>query len=164
VADLLLHGADVNAADPEGKTPLIYAAHHSKDGSVLTALLKAGADLETRYETGATALMYAACNNLCEEAVPTLLAAGADVLAVNNLGCTALVYAVQNGLRSGTFTELMRAAMNTRAKGRTSWDAMDEAAAIVSETLSAHLESIGSLPASESDEGESQASEPPQEA
>ena len=41
-------GADVNAQDKDGKTPLISAAQTNKNPEVITTLLKAGADIEAR--------------------------------------------------------------------------------------------------------------------
>ena len=41
----LAAGADVNARDKEGFTPLSYALRWSKDSKVVRALIKAGADV-----------------------------------------------------------------------------------------------------------------------
>jgi ankyrin repeat protein len=57
---LLDHGADVNAADPNGRTPLIFAAaadHAPLD--LVTLLLDRGAKLDPKTEFGLTALDYA---------------------------------------------------------------------------------------------------------
>ena len=62
VARLLLdHGAQVEARDPEGSTPLLRAAAHGETG-VVKLLLDRGADVAERDGTGQTALNAAACD------------------------------------------------------------------------------------------------------
>ncbi|MGA2642650.1 MAG: ankyrin repeat domain-containing protein [Spirochaetia bacterium] len=52
-------GADVNAADENGKTALMYAASENPDIGVITALYNAGAKVGVKDNRGATALIYA---------------------------------------------------------------------------------------------------------
>jgi len=57
---LLDHGADVNAVDPSGRTPLIFAAGSDRlPVDVVKLLLDRGAKLDARTEAGLTALDYA---------------------------------------------------------------------------------------------------------
>lgn len=109
---LLQHGADVNAQDHDGNTPLLEAAHGGPwkpeaDQESISLLLESGADVDLHTaaaigrpekvkaaleasdagpdqhdESGYTALYHAAHNNHLE-CVATLLVAGADV----NLPC-----------------------------------------------------------------------------
>ena len=84
-------GADVNARQEDGNTPLHFAAGSSGDLAVITALLAAGADVDARNNGGNTALRLAAGGRLVETTrsgidfaenpavVAALLAAGADV-------------------------------------------------------------------------------------
>jgi ankyrin repeat protein len=55
---LLAKGADINAADDAGMTPLMFAALHNKP-ECLALLISKGADLETRDYRKLTALDYA---------------------------------------------------------------------------------------------------------
>lgn len=55
----LAAGADLNARDQYGQTPLMYAASEGDSADVLDALLKAGADVNAQTDAGWTALMYA---------------------------------------------------------------------------------------------------------
>ena len=45
---LLRAGADLNAKNKVGKTPLMYAAQYSKNPEVIKALLEAGAEVNTK--------------------------------------------------------------------------------------------------------------------
>jgi len=89
-------GANVNATDNKGSTPLHYAAHNGRTEAVL-ALIGKGADLNTPNEYGDTPLHYAATNGNTEIAL-ALIEKGAylDVPNMNN-GDTPLHYAVANG-------------------------------------------------------------------
>nr|WP_315101952.1 ankyrin repeat domain-containing protein [uncultured Fretibacterium sp.] len=60
VRQLIQDGADVNAKNKDGWTPLMAVAQHSSNPEVLTALIKAGADVNAKDTLGATPLMFAA--------------------------------------------------------------------------------------------------------
>ncbi len=51
-------GADLNARDNNGDTPLFMAAYGNKNPEVIKALLKYGADVNIRDDSGKTALEY----------------------------------------------------------------------------------------------------------
>lgn len=81
-------GADVNAKDTYGSTPLIVAATFGKTEAART-LVKAGADLEATNKDGSAPLQVAAF--LCHtDVVKLLLGAGADKRPRNNFSNTAL--------------------------------------------------------------------------
>jgi ankyrin repeat protein len=95
-------GADPNARDSRGGTPLMYAASDNANPAVITALVQAGADPNARRKDGMTALMYAAEENTNPVVVATLLDAGADARAKDDAGSTALDYAASNSSLTGT--------------------------------------------------------------
>lgn len=89
-------GADVNAVDEYGQTPLMYAATANQDPEVFKVLVEAGADPNELTEAGWTALMYAARTNLSPDVIIGLLELGAKAGMRNSERLTALDYAQQN--------------------------------------------------------------------
>ncbi|KAI9155264.1 Ankyrin repeat domain-containing protein [Paramyrothecium foliicola] len=94
---LLDHGAEVNAADCNGSTPLILASYFGKE-DVVQLLLRRGADIHIADNKGLTSLMVA-CKLGRETTVKLLLGSGADINAVSNGGWTALTVASMFGNR-----------------------------------------------------------------
>src|SRR5947199_365580 len=73
---LLAHGAQVNATDQDGATPLtIYLGQWQTEAAVATLLLEAGAAVNVRTKDGSTPLMLAARGGK-DDIVPLLLAQG----------------------------------------------------------------------------------------
>ncbi len=99
----LKSGADVNARDGAGNTPLISAAL-SADAGVLDQLLKAGADVNAANKAGATALLRAAT---FWDKVLLLVQAGADVRARSAIGNTALMLAARQHGNTATVKLLL---------------------------------------------------------
>jgi ankyrin repeat protein len=96
VTELLEQGVNVNAADSEGRTALIFAAFngHSK---ILLELLKTGAKVELCDAMGRTALMYGSTGPF-PETVKILLDKGADPNVVDSdEHFTALMHAAAEG-------------------------------------------------------------------
>ena len=92
---LISSGADVNATDNTGYTPLFYAAQNSQQ-KVAELLIGAGANVNTKDQYGNTPLHYAAVSghyDMCE----VLVSNGADVAAKNLTGGTALAMAKTQG-------------------------------------------------------------------
>jgi ankyrin repeat protein len=96
------NGADVNAQDKYGWTPLMYAAGFNPNPEVIATLLKAGADIEARDKYGATPLMEATWYNPNPEVITTLLKAGADAKAKDSVGKSAFYYAQRRAKLQGT--------------------------------------------------------------
>ena len=91
--EYIAKGADVNAKDERGYTPLIYAAKNNKNPEIIETLLKNGADIEAKDKIGSTPLMFATIMN--PEVVETLLKYEADVNAKNEDGWTPLMFAIK---------------------------------------------------------------------
>ncbi len=92
---LLKKGADANAADLDGTTPLMLAVHE-RNADMVQALLKAGANVEVANRYGATALHTAARNGDAKVA-QLLLDAGANPGAALPEGETVLMAAARTG-------------------------------------------------------------------
>ena len=55
---LLENGADINAKNADGSTPLMYAASKNENPKIAITLIKAGASLKEKNDNGKTALYY----------------------------------------------------------------------------------------------------------
>ena len=60
---LLDLGADIDARDSDGMTPLLHAAAEARDAKTIRHLLQAGADINLRDAKGMSALLHAAYNS-----------------------------------------------------------------------------------------------------
>ena len=88
VERLLKAGADLNAKDKSGTTPLHLAAAKNSTPAVLEVLLKAGADVNAKTTGGVTPLHFAAFSNPSPAVLEVLLKAGADPRAIDGAGKT----------------------------------------------------------------------------
>lgn len=91
VISLLDRGADIEARNNDGDTPLLRACttNHTK---IVELLLNSGADIENRNDEGYTPLLLSSYYGL-EEIVELLLDHGADVEAMNDECETSLLLA-----------------------------------------------------------------------
>jgi ankyrin repeat protein len=78
VGDCLDAGAEVNAKNELGWTPLLFAVLVSKNPAVIEALIAAGADVNARSEDGFTALLITDYFNGNPAVTEALIAAGGD--------------------------------------------------------------------------------------
>ena len=90
VSRCLKAGAEVNARDKFGRTPLHWAATYSNSQAVVTALLKAGAEVNARGRKKGLMPIHAAAYSRLPQIVTVLAQAGADVNAGMEDGTTAL--------------------------------------------------------------------------
>ncbi len=90
------HGANVNAANHQGWTPLMVAASVGNTAALMT-LLKHGADVNARHtEDGRTPLIFAAKEGY-SDTVLCLIARGARVNDADNEGLTPMIWAAKSG-------------------------------------------------------------------
>jgi ankyrin repeat protein len=110
---LLAKGAEINASDTNGLTPLFLAAGWSPRPEIVKLLLAKGAEINARVATGQTPLMIAAGFS-SPEIVTLLLAKGADPQAKDKGGLKAINFAQENDKLKGTpvFKELRKRSMN----------------------------------------------------
>ncbi|MCL1875565.1 MAG: ankyrin repeat domain-containing protein [Synergistaceae bacterium] len=103
VLDAIEGGANVNARDEHGWTPLLTSVANNRDPLVSNALIQAGANVNASNQ-GWTALMRAVAFGHSPEITDMLIKAGADVHAKNEYGKTALDYAGGNEKIIGLLT------------------------------------------------------------
>src|SRR5262249_5513141 len=108
IRTLLDNGADVNARDAEGNTPLILASFYAGPACV-GLLIEKGADVNAANKAGATALIRAATDY---EKTRLLVAAGANVRARTALGNTPLILAARCPGNSRTVKLLLERGAN----------------------------------------------------
>lgn len=114
VRSLLKEHADVNATEPDGSTPLLWAAE-ADDAETAMLLLKAGADANTANRDGVTPLRLAATNGDAALA-SALLKAGANPNAALPGGGTVLMAAARAG-NAALAEELIRSGADVSARG-----------------------------------------------
>ncbi|NOV00902.1 ankyrin repeat domain-containing protein [Paenibacillus planticolens] len=95
VIQCIQDGADINARDERGRTPIIAATHGNRIETV-KALIEAGADINLQDHILDTPLLYAGANELLE-IVKLLNAAEANPTITNRYGGTALIPASERG-------------------------------------------------------------------
>lgn len=95
VRQLILDGADVNARDKRGRTPLMVTAGKGQ-AEIVEMLLAAGARVNAKMDGGTSALQFAAWSG-DDRTVKALLGAGADPNAQSKSGTTALEAAAGRG-------------------------------------------------------------------
>jgi ankyrin repeat protein len=132
VRKLLKGGADLQARDESGDTPLMAAALNA-DVAVLELLLKAGADVNATNQAGATPLLRAATS---EDKVRLLVAKGADVKARSHTGNTTLILAARQAGNSRTVKYLLDQGVDPNAMN------LFGATALMSAAAAADLDSV----------------------
>ena len=127
VGRCLSEGADPNARDTLlwEKTPLHYAAIHSKTPEVVKALLDAGADLNARDENRRTPLHLAAGFNKTPEVVKVLLDADANPKARDKNRWTPLHSAVWYSKTPAVVQLLLDAGADPKARTNNGKTALD---------------------------------------
>ena len=109
---LIDKGAEVDARDDRGFTPLRFAAGSSNNPEVLRTLIRAGANVNATSRNGGTPLFSAAATNENPEIFTVLINAGATVNVQNLNGSTPLSMAAQFNKNP----EIVRVLINAGAK------------------------------------------------
>jgi ankyrin repeat protein len=108
IRTLFDNGADVNAHDAEGNTPLILASFYASP-ECLELLIEKGADVNSVNKAGATPLIRAATDY---EKTRLLIVAGANVRVRTALGNTPLILAARRAGNSRTVKLLLQRGAN----------------------------------------------------
>jgi len=109
-------GANVNARDIDGWSPLHYAAWKNPNPYVVKALLHGGAGVIARNTMGHSPLHYAAGSNPNIDVVTVLLGAGATVNERDTEGFTPMHSAAKRNLNPNVLTMLIKAGGVVNAK------------------------------------------------
>ena len=148
---LIKYGADVNAKDDSGNTPLLWTSwwtvcfgiHPSQIRALspednplpqirkrVKILLSAGADVNAKDKGGQTALMYAAkaFNGGDVELIKILIDAGANINARDISGYTPLMYAAAYTVEDNVFETLIKAGADVNARDNMGQTALMKAA------------------------------------
>ena len=112
VQNLLRQGADLNARDEHGATPLMYAAQYST-ATCMKLLLDKGANPNAKNKFGATALIWGAHD---AAKVRMLIASGVDVNVRANSGRTALMSAAATVGAADAVKELLAAGADVKVR------------------------------------------------
>ncbi len=141
VSLLVENKAEVNVADFNGTTPLMWQVKARGTIAQTKALLNAGAKLGSKDNVGRTALYYAiSSRNL--EAVNLLLDAGADVSIVDKYQTSILIHAVQINQQEMVASILQKGSNINHQDGQ-GWTALMHAASIGASDLVQLLKANG---------------------
>ena len=95
IHELLRNGADIEARDAQGRSPLLVATHGNCVDAA-RALIEGGADVNAKDALQDSAYLYAGARGYVEILRMTL-ANGADLASTNRFGGTALIPACERG-------------------------------------------------------------------
>lgn len=110
------NGANVNATNGIGGTPLMFAASANKNPDVIHIIARAGAKLDKTYKGGITALMLAASNNPNPNVISALVNVGFHVNTKSDEGGTALTAAAVCNSNPEIITTLVKSGADVNAQ------------------------------------------------
>ena len=117
IPEWIAEGADIEATDGAGRTPLHFAAQYGRNADLVKALLAAGADPRARDENRQTPLHRAAAFSDKADVLEALLGAGAARNARDDRRRTPLHLAAREG-RSAAVTALLAAGADIEARDK----------------------------------------------
>ncbi len=122
---LIKDGADMNAKDSRGRTPVMAATHRNQVESV-KVLIEAGADINERDDRSDNPFLYAGAEGLLD-ILKLTIDAGADPTLSNRYGGTALIPAAERGHLAVMEELLKRSKVNVNHVNNLGWTALLEA-------------------------------------
>ena len=125
ISALLKRGANVNARDAQGRTP-VMAATYARHANAVEALIRAGADVNARDEMLNNPLLYAGAEGMLD-ILKLANAAGADPRLTNRYGGTALIPAAERGHVDVVDWLLANTKVEVNHVNRLGWTALLEA-------------------------------------
>ncbi len=134
---LLKRGANIEARDKDGNTPLILAAEHGWD-SIVQDLIDAGADIHTKNNINHSALIRATLGSHSEAACLLLIKSKIDINHKDNSNRNALFGAALSG-KTKVVQELILAGADISTVSNDGYSAQDIA------TLAGHAHIAGML-------------------
>lgn len=117
IRELLNKGADINAVNEWGMTPLMLAAQNNPAVAVLNQLLSSGSDIhltEPKYRSNP--LHLAANKSTNPKIIESLIKAGSDLNSRNYLGETPLMMAVNSNEETRVVSALIKAGADINAR------------------------------------------------
>ena len=119
VRQQIAEGADVNAADDDGWTPLMAAAGYNPRLEVIQLLITAGADVNAWDSTSMTALSWGAMRTSNPRVISVILEAGADAESRDVGGDTPLMFAARYNPNLAVLATLLAAHPKLEARDHT---------------------------------------------
>jgi hypothetical protein len=120
---LIENGANVNIADNNGVTPLMFAA---KNIDALRVLIENGASVNAADNNGKTPMMFVAAGNSTPETLLFLIEKGADANAIDQDGNTPLILAASsNSLNTDILRILIEKGADASIKDKQGGIALD---------------------------------------
>ncbi|XP_075215385.1 uncharacterized protein LOC142321274 [Lycorma delicatula] len=96
IFNIIHNGADINAADNKGYSPLIYAIMYECDMDVIIKLIEYGADVNVVDNNGLTPLKHAVHSRMFKEVIQILIDNGVNINIHNENNNTLLLYILKN--------------------------------------------------------------------
>lgn len=125
VANIIKEGADINAQDSNGRTPLMIATRRN-DAATAKILIDAGADVNIQDHIKDTPFLYAGAEGYLE-ILKLTIDAGADPKITNRYGGTALIPASEHGYVEVVEELLTRTEIDVNHVNNLGWTALLEA-------------------------------------
>jgi FOG: Ankyrin repeat len=111
-SQLLSWGADVNAKNKNGKTPLMVAAEHRHNYEMIRLLIKSGANVNEEDSSSLTALYHSAAIGIETKTLKLLLNAGADAKFAGNGQCHSIISLIDETSNEAALITLLKSGIS----------------------------------------------------